>query len=228
MPSSTRIPYSYISPHLQFPIDIMSQSRYKAARKTSQWPWQRRKSEFARPTLLDRILESPIKILLALVYAILLKLRGAPFKPPKNKPPIRIVCISDTHTNTGMEVPNGDLLIHAGDLTNAGTIEEIQKQIDWLNTLPHKEKIVICGNHDSYFDPSSRKAEDRKGPFHWIRTSWLHIHRRDTISITGLDVLGYLTRFGKSSQDYTFLAIVILGMEDRLCGGIMGKQLMKE
>lgn len=73
-----------------------------------------------------------------------------------------------------MNIPNGDLLIHAGDLTNDGTLEDIQKQIDWLNSLPHKEKIVICGNHDSYFDPSSRKAEDRAGKKHLIWPKNVH------------------------------------------------------
>lgn len=140
-----------------------SPAKFKRAKKTSPWPWQRRKSEFARPTLLDAILASPIKLLISLAYTILLALRGAPFKPPKNSSPIRIVCISDTHSNTGMTIPNGDLLIHAGDLTNDGSLEEIQKQVDWLDTLPHKEKIVICGNHDSYFDPRSRRAEDKTG-----------------------------------------------------------------
>jgi len=60
-----------------------------------------------------------------------------------------------------------DVLIHAGDLTNNGTVEEIQKQIDWLASLPHREKIVIAGNHDSYFDPKSR--------FHKIRARNLNL-----------------------------------------------------
>ena len=115
------------------------------------------------PTALDRILESPLKFLIMYIHATLLWFRGAPFKPPRNKHPIRIVCISDTHCNSGMSIPPGDLLIHAGDLTNAGTIVEIQDQIDWLDSLPHKEKIVICGNHDSYFDPKSRRPEDKAG-----------------------------------------------------------------
>jgi len=42
-----------------------------------------------------------------------------------------------------------------------GTVEEIQKQIDWLASLPHREKIVIAGNHDSYFDPKSRFPQDK-------------------------------------------------------------------
>jgi predicted MPP superfamily phosphohydrolase len=111
------------------------------------------------PTPLDSFLDSPLRALVALVYAVLLTLRGAPFKPPRNKPTIKVVCISDTHTNT-LDVPSGDVLIHAGDLTNAGTVQEIQAQLDWLAALPHREKIVIAGNHDSYFDSKSRKGED--------------------------------------------------------------------
>lgn len=133
----------------------------KAQKKSWQMPWARRSIIWDPPTTLDRILESPLKFLVMHIQAVLLWLRGAPFKPPYNKHPIRIVCISDTHCNAGMTIPAGDLLIHAGDLTNAGTIAEIQEQINWLDSLPHKEKIVICGNHDSYFDPKSRKPEDR-------------------------------------------------------------------
>lgn len=53
-------------------------------------------------------------------------------------------------------------MIHAGDLTNAGTVKEIQAQLDWLASLPHREKILIAGNHDSYFDPKSRRDEDKR------------------------------------------------------------------
>jgi len=42
-----------------------------------------------------------------------------------------------------------------------GTAKDIQAQLDWINSLPHKEKIVIAGNHDSYFDPKSRLEEDK-------------------------------------------------------------------
>ncbi|KAF4625920.1 hypothetical protein G7Y89_g12239 [Cudoniella acicularis] len=131
-----------------------------APRRKSQWPWSRRANIFDPPTALDSILESPLRALIHFVYAIFLYLRGAPFKPHRTKPPIKIVCISDTHTNT-LPVPNGDVLIHAGDLTNMGTVAEIQAQLDWIASLPHREKIVIAGNHDSYFDPKSRRAEDK-------------------------------------------------------------------
>lgn len=128
--------------------------------KRAQYPWSRRQSPWDPPTALDSFLESPLRLLISIIYAILIQLRGVPFKPRTDKPKVKIVCVSDTHTNT-LDVPNGDVLIHAGDLTNAGTVKEIQAQLDWLSSLPHREKIVICGNHDSYFDPKSRSAEDK-------------------------------------------------------------------
>lgn len=69
------------------------------------------------------------------------------------KDAVSVVCISDTH-NTRPDVPDGDLLLHAGDLTVGGTFAEIQAQLDWLNTLPHKYKVVIAGNHDLLLDPA--------------------------------------------------------------------------
>jgi predicted phosphohydrolase len=45
-------------------------------------------------------------------------------------------------------VPDGGVLIHAGDLTAHGTLEELQALNHWLGTLPHRHKLVIAGNHD--------------------------------------------------------------------------------
>lgn len=64
---------------------------------------------------------------------------------------MRIVCISDTH-NHEISVPDGDLLIHAGDLTMGGTLPEVVAAIDWLDSLPHKWKVFIAGNHDFLFE----------------------------------------------------------------------------
>ena len=39
---------------------------------------------------------------------------------------MRIVCLSDTHNRTdGLVVPEGDLLLHAGDLTSGGSEDEV-------------------------------------------------------------------------------------------------------
>jgi predicted MPP superfamily phosphohydrolase len=137
-----------------------SQSAYLQTSEKMPFPWQRRSSIFDPPTALDLFLLSPLRAIIQSIYLFLLALRGAPFKPPRSKPKIRVVCLSDTHTNTPA-VPPGDLLIHAGDLTNRGTVKDIQAQLDWLNSLPHKHKIIIAGNHDSYFDPKSRKEVDK-------------------------------------------------------------------
>jgi predicted phosphohydrolase len=51
-----------------------------------------------------------------------------------------------------VEVPDGDVFIHAGDITMAGEESIIKDFDDWLGTLPHKHKIVICGNHDLCFE----------------------------------------------------------------------------
>lgn len=122
----------------------------------------RRPNKWEPQTLLDHLLSSPLHLLVALMYALLNRLRGAPFRPPKDKAPIRIVCVSDTHDQLVSDVPGGDLLIHSGDLTNAGTARDIQRQIDWLASLPHRHKVFIAGNHDSWFDVRSRNVGDKK------------------------------------------------------------------
>ncbi len=61
----------------------------------------------------------------------------------------KIVCISDTHNfHHDVDVPDGDILIHAGDFTLSGTLGEVVEFNEWLGTLDHPYKIVIAGNHD--------------------------------------------------------------------------------
>ena len=62
---------------------------------------------------------------------------------------LRLVCISDTHSlHRQITVPEGDVLLHAGDFTRRGELDELRDFNDWLGTLPHPNKIVIAGNHD--------------------------------------------------------------------------------
>ncbi|KAK3297207.1 Metallo-dependent phosphatase-like protein [Chaetomium fimeti] len=63
----------------------------------------------------------------------------------------RIVCISDTHNST-VKLPKGDVLIHAGDLTNQGSYSELSKAVQWLEKADFEAKIVIAGNHDITLD----------------------------------------------------------------------------
>jgi Calcineurin-like phosphoesterase len=65
----------------------------------------------------------------------------------------RFVCISDTH-NSLPKLPLGDVLVHAGDLTNQGSFSELQKTVAWLEKAPFECKLVIAGNHDITLHPS--------------------------------------------------------------------------
>ena len=63
---------------------------------------------------------------------------------------MRIVTISDNHSNLNFNVPDGDILIHAGDFSyNARqSLGEMIDFRDWLAEQPHKHKLFIWGNHE--------------------------------------------------------------------------------
>ena len=137
-------------------------------------------SPFIAPSLFHRILSSPVKFVTQYLHTAILSLRGFALTIATSSPAVRIVCISDTHTQIPSSLPSGDLLIHAGDLTNAGTVDEIQHQIDWLSSSIYEHVIVVAGNHDSYFDPRSRRKTDlgkdiRWGNVHYLQHSSLKL-----------------------------------------------------
>ncbi|KAI5360715.1 Putative calcineurin-like phosphoesterase domain, ApaH type, metallo-dependent phosphatase [Septoria linicola] len=123
------------------------------------------RNPYTVPSLYLQLL-SPLKLLTRILDLLFSLLR--PHNPTRKN--ITLVCISDTHTLIPQSLPYGDILIHAGDLTNAGTPKELQAQINYLHSLPHKHKIVIAGNHDSHLDPRSRgtlKLSDRNEDIDW-------------------------------------------------------------
>ena len=64
----------------------------------------------------------------------------------------RLVLISDTHNLWQPELPDGDILIHAGDLTMGGQPNEIVAAIRWLGAQTKRYEAVIttAGNHDFF------------------------------------------------------------------------------
>ena len=52
----------------------------------------------------------------------------------------RFVCLSDTHSKT-FAVPAGDVLLHAGDLSSWGRVNQLKVTVDWLLSLPHPVKM---------------------------------------------------------------------------------------
>jgi len=72
---------------------------------------------------------------------------------------MKIVCLSDTHNcNAEINVPDGDVLIHAGDATIRGTYPEVEDFLDWFAALPHRYKIFVAGNHDWLYEKENRSA----------------------------------------------------------------------
>jgi Icc-related predicted phosphoesterase len=73
---------------------------------------------------------------------------------------MKIVCISDTHgLHRQVGVPEGDMLLHAGDVSKRGKEHEIKEFNDWLGELPHQHKVIIAGNHDFFFEQEPKLAE---------------------------------------------------------------------
>jgi len=67
---------------------------------------------------------------------------------------MRIICISDTHTYHSQipKLPEGDILIHAGDFTTRRDFRDITSFNEWLGKQNFKHKIVVAGNHDMTFE----------------------------------------------------------------------------
>lgn len=66
---------------------------------------------------------------------------------------MKIVCISDTHGHhEKLRLPEGDLIIHAGDISSRGLRSEISEFLSWFDALDFKYKLFIAGNHDYYFE----------------------------------------------------------------------------
>lgn len=90
---------------------------------------------------------------------------------------MRIVCISDTHGgHRDLAVPKCDLLIHAGDVTRYGRLDELNDFNLWLESLPHRHKIMVAGNHDFCFQEQPNLARERITHAIYLEDSTIEIH----------------------------------------------------
>lgn len=72
---------------------------------------------------------------------------------------VRLVCLSDTHNrHKKIPIPDGDILVHAGDLSGRGAPGEIEAFDKFLSSLPHPHKVLIAGNHDFLFEREPERA----------------------------------------------------------------------
>jgi Icc-related predicted phosphoesterase len=97
---------------------------------------------------------------------------------------MRVTLISDTHNRcAGSFVPDGDLLIHAGDLTMSGKLPEVIQALAWLESMPHPHKVVIAGNHDFCFQKDDRAAK-------WFKNAGIHYLQDSEVTVEGLRIWG--------------------------------------
>jgi Icc-related predicted phosphoesterase len=72
-----------------------------------------------------------------------------------------ITIISDTHgkhNEITQDLPGGDLLLHAGDISSMGYQHEVQQFCKWFNNVEnYNHKIFIAGNHDWGFQNNVEK-----------------------------------------------------------------------
>lgn len=73
---------------------------------------------------------------------------------------LKIILISDTHTKHRIPLPEGDMIIHAGDVCSHGTIYEVEIFLKWFSLLPYKYKIFIAGNHCFPFEREPERVTE--------------------------------------------------------------------
>ena len=84
---------------------------------------------------------------------------------------VKIIALSDTHNQLNKLIdknliPNGDILIHSGDVSSMGEIWEIEKFCEEFGSLPHSKKLLVPGNHDWFFSKDvtiAREICERNG-----------------------------------------------------------------
>lgn len=66
---------------------------------------------------------------------------------------MKLVVLSDTHaSHWDVGVPDGDVLIHAGDVMGySHNQSQLRDLARWFKSLPHPHKILVPGNHDGIF-----------------------------------------------------------------------------
>ena len=102
---------------------------------------------------------------------------------------MKIIAISDTHNKHEeiKNIPKGELIIHAGDVTEYGTEDELQDFILWFSKLPHKYKIFIAGNHDLCLEQNLSLINNLPQNMYYLQNSG--------VTIEGFNIWGTPTGF---------------------------------
>jgi Icc-related predicted phosphoesterase len=95
---------------------------------------------------------------------------------------LKIICISDTHDVYYPELPEGDMLIHAGDVALGGELMEVQRFVNWFRAQPHQYKVFVGGNHDKALEGLGLDLFDPGAGITYLNN--------DTVTLGGLKIWG--------------------------------------
>lgn len=99
---------------------------------------------------------------------------------------MKIILISDTHSlHNQLNIPKGDMIIHAGDFCNTGSPVDVVNFLWWFNNLGFKYSLCIAGNHDLL-------VEDRPKVFKKFMQDYPNITylQDSSITIEGIKIYG--------------------------------------
>jgi len=89
---------------------------------------------------------------------------------------MRLVLLSDSHgQHEGLAVPDGDVLVHAGDFCLYGSMTCVSDFAGFLDALPHRHKVVVAGNHDFALQVDPVRARKRLAHAHYLFDSAVEI-----------------------------------------------------
>jgi Icc-related predicted phosphoesterase len=89
---------------------------------------------------------------------------------------MKITCISDTHgKHSELTLPDGDVLVHAGDFTEAGTKKETLDFLRWFSRQNHEHKILIAGNHDYFVEKNQDQLDFLPSNIQYLNDSGIRI-----------------------------------------------------
>jgi 3',5'-cyclic AMP phosphodiesterase CpdA len=99
-------------------------------------------------------------------------------------------------------LPEGDVLIHAGDCTNIGKPNEVKEFIEWfMGVKGFDSKIFIAGNHDWAFE--NHRYPHHRGDFEW----YYHLMNEENLSqsdVTYLEDSGFTIDSSEFSKPIKF------------------------
>ena len=87
---------------------------------------------------------------------------------------MRLVCISDTHgDHETVELPAGDVLVHAGDVTAHGTELDLLRFLEWFGSRDFPHRLFVAGNHDLFVErePARSASLAREAGVVWLNDS---------------------------------------------------------